>query len=112
LVTGDEADHWLVQTVAALVLADAAVLLYAARRERPSMEALILGLGAAIALTCIDVIYVARGTISAVYLTDAAMEGAFILGWIACLVRWNTNDEGARTKSPLPPGEGRGEGVL
>src|SRR3954464_3377698 len=77
LVTGREADHWLVNTVGVLVIAIGLALLFAAWRGRSSTEVMVLGLGAAIGLTCIDLVYHFRGTISAVYLADAALESLF-----------------------------------
>jgi hypothetical protein len=85
LVTGREGDHWLVNTVGVLVIANAIVLLAAAWRDRPSADALILGISTAIGLTAIDIVYVARGTISAVYLADAALEIAFVAVWVTYL---------------------------
>jgi len=77
-VTGPKTDHWLVRTVAALVVANGLVQLTsdpaAARR---------LGLGTAAALAGIDLAYVPRGTIRPVYLLDAAVE----LGWVASWLR-------------------------
>jgi len=87
LVTGSEADHWLVNTVAALVIAIGVALLFAARRGRGQGEILVLGLGSAIALASIDLLYVARGTISTVYLADAALEVAFAVAWLICVWR-------------------------
>ncbi|RIK85192.1 MAG: hypothetical protein DCC67_04235, partial [Planctomycetota bacterium] len=63
LATGLEADHWLVNTVAVLVLACGIAFLVAALRRRPSLEVATLGIGTAAGLTAIDVIYVMRGTI-------------------------------------------------
>ena len=85
LVTGNEADHWLVNTVGALVLADAVVFLAAAWNRRTTSDVAILGIGTAIALTTIDVVYVVRNAISAVYLVDAAAEIVLIVLWITVL---------------------------
>jgi hypothetical protein len=49
-------------------------------------------MGAALALTSIDVIYVSRGVIAPIYLVDAAIEVVLILGWIVVLI--------GRTKRP------------
>lgn len=92
LVTGREGDHWLVNTVAVLVLANAVVFLFAAWRRHVSTEVLLLGVSSALVLTMIDIVYVARQTISPVYLVDAALEVALIVGWG---VVWGT-------KSPQP----------
>jgi hypothetical protein len=87
LVTGREADHWLVNTVAVLVIAIGIPLLFSAWRGRFSMEILILGIAAAVGLIGIDVVYVARGTISAVYMIDAVLEAAIVIAWLVCVGR-------------------------
>ncbi len=86
LVTGREGDHWLVMTVAALITAMAIPLLCGAWRQRPSIELLILAIGAAFGLTVIDVLYVARGTIAPIYLVDAAAEVILIGLWGAAIL--------------------------
>jgi hypothetical protein len=88
LVTGSEADHWLVNTIAALVIAIGLALLTAAWRGRGQIEIFVLGLGSALALTSIDVIYVARGAIYSIYLGDAVLELAFAIAWFVCIWRF------------------------
>jgi len=83
LVTGHEGDHWLVNTVGVLVIAIGLTLMFSAWRGKLSMEAFVLGISSAVGLIFIDVIYHSRGTISAVYLVDAALQGAFCLAWLA-----------------------------
>jgi hypothetical protein len=56
LVTGDEADHWLVNTVGALVTANAVVFLAAAWNRRKTFDVAILGISTGIALAAIDVV--------------------------------------------------------
>jgi hypothetical protein len=92
LVTGDELDHWLVNTVGALVAANAVVFLAAAWSRRTTIDVAILGISAALALTAIDVIYVVRGTISAIYLMDAAAEIVLIALW--AIVLWRGEHRG------------------
>jgi hypothetical protein len=81
LSTGLEADHWLVNTVALLLVAIGVTLLLAGWRRHVCAEIIVLGVTAALALAAIDVIYAARGTISTIYLADAVIEGALILAW-------------------------------
>jgi hypothetical protein len=88
LVTGREADHWLVNTVGVLVIAIGSTLLFAAWRGRFSAEVVILGMGGAVGLIGIDVVYVARGTISAVYLVDAVFEAGLTVAWLLCVWRY------------------------
>ena len=85
LVTGNEADHWLVNTVGALVTANGVVFLAAAWKKRVTIDVVILGISTALALTAIDIVYVARGTIAPVYLIDAAAEFTLIGLWLIVL---------------------------
>jgi len=87
LVTGREADHWLVLTVGVLVTAIAVALLVAAWRRQTPLEVVVLALASALGLTGIDVIYVARQVIPPIYLVDAAAEVVLIVGWALVLVR-------------------------
>jgi hypothetical protein len=91
LVTGHEGDHWLVNTVGALVAAIGLSLIVAAYRQRVAPEVMLVGLLTAAALTAIDIVYVARSTIAGVYLADAALEIAIIVAWSICLVSTDSN---------------------
>jgi hypothetical protein len=82
LITGDEADHWLVKTVGLLIAANAVVFLVAAWRRRLTIDVVLLGICTAAALATIDSVYVLRGTISRVYLLDATAEALLIVLWI------------------------------
>lgn len=86
LVTGREGDHWLVNTVAALIIAIALVLLLAAWRRRIPLEVVALGCTSSLALMTIDVVYVVRRTIPPVYLIDAVAEVVLLGLW--CCVLW------------------------
>src|SRR3954465_15699644 len=70
LPTGREGDHWLVMTLGVLITSVALALLVAAWRRQTSPEAAVLAVTSALALTGIDVIYVARGVIAPIYLAD------------------------------------------
>jgi len=82
-----EADHWLLMTVGALITVISLVLLVAAYRRQTAGEVAVLAAGSAVALTAIDVIYVARGTIAPIYLLDAAAEVMLLAGWAAAVRR-------------------------
>jgi hypothetical protein len=81
-ITGPKADRWLVKTVGALVTAIGASLALAARHDPAKAETVVLGAGSALGLGAIDVIYVAKRRISPVYLVDAIVQAALLLGWI------------------------------
>lgn len=80
-VSGPKVDRWLVKTVGALVGVVGAAIGLAAWRRRITPEIELLAVGSALALAAIDVVYVARRRIRPVYLLDAAMELALIVGW-------------------------------
>ena len=81
-VTGPKTDHWLVKTVGILVTVIGAVLLLAWRRREVPSGVVLLAVGSALSLAAIDVIYVSSGTISQIYLLDAAAEVGLALLWI------------------------------
>jgi hypothetical protein len=76
-VTGPKLEMWLAKTVGAAVAAAGASLAVAAARRRESEpEVLTLAFGSAAALGLVDLVYVAKGRISPVYLVDAVAEAA------------------------------------
>jgi hypothetical protein len=83
-ITGPKRDFWLVQTVGALVGVTGASLALAARDSRAVEEASIktLAIGSALSLAAVDVVFVARGRISPIYLLDAAAELVLVAGWL------------------------------
>jgi hypothetical protein len=83
LVTGPKTDLWLVKTVGVLVTVIGVVLLLAARSRRVTAEIVLLAVGSALGLAAIDLIYALGGTISRIYLLDAAAEVALALLWLA-----------------------------
>jgi hypothetical protein len=87
LVTGPKTDIWLVKTVGLLLVAIGAVLCLAARRRRVGLETSVLAIGAALALTVIELVYVANGTISGIYLLDAVVEVCLAIGWLLTAAR-------------------------
>ena len=78
-VTGPKREWWLVQTVGALVTVTGATVASAVARRRVTPEVLALAVGNAAALAAIDVVYVARRRIRAIYLFDAALEAGLII---------------------------------
>src|SRR5262245_20192115 len=80
-VTGPKTDLWLVKTVGLLIAVIGAAIFRA--RGRPTLfpEMLILAAGSALALGTVDVLYSARRVISPVYLLDAPIEAALVVGW-------------------------------
>jgi len=82
-VTGPKTDRWLVKMVGALAVANGTALAFGTLQDEIADETLVLAACSALAFASIDLVYVARGRISAVYLGDAALElalAATILG--------------------------------
>jgi len=96
-VTGRKYDDWLVKTVGSLVLVQGAVFLIAAWRRSTAPEVAVLAIGSACMLVLVDVIYVSERAISPVYLLDAAVQVALIVGWL----RYFTLER--RADLPPPP---------
>jgi hypothetical protein len=82
-VTGPKADWWLVQTVGVLVTTIGATLTGAGIGGRVDPSLRRLAAGSALGLAAIDVVHVARGRISKVYLLDAAGELVVAAAWVA-----------------------------
>ena len=77
-VTGRKTDRWLVRMVGLL----AAVMGLAILRDRTRPVDRVLPVGAALAFAAVDAVYTVKGTIRPIYLGDAAVEAAFIAGWL------------------------------
>lgn len=83
-VTGPKTDHWLVQTVGALVGTLGGGLLASGRRgEGPSRDLAAIAATTAAGLALLEGTFVAQRRIAPVYLLDAAAELALVAGWIA-----------------------------
>jgi hypothetical protein len=86
-VTGPKTDLWLVYTVGVLIAVIGATLLSASVRGRITLEIGVLGVGSAVVLAGIDLIFVARGVISWVYLLDAIAEAVLVGWWVVTYLR-------------------------
>ena len=86
-ITGRKTDKWLVKAVGALITVTGGTLLLAAKRDRVGPEVATLAAGNAVALTAVDVVYVAKRRIRPVYLLDAVLEIALLAGWFGVLRR-------------------------
>jgi hypothetical protein len=80
-VLGPKVDHWLVRTVAGLMVTNGAVQLMA---EGPDglRAARRLGIGTALTLGAIDAVYAPKGRISRVYLLDGLFQWGWVLAWV------------------------------
>jgi hypothetical protein len=82
-VTGPKRDWWLVITVSSLIGSIGAALAVGSRQPDAGPELAMLGGASAVGLAAVDIVYVARRQISAVYLLDAAVELGFAGVWLA-----------------------------
>jgi hypothetical protein len=81
-VTGPKHDLWLVRTVGLLIVAVACPLAVAAWRGTVGPEVFTLAVASSAALTIVEVVYAARGTIRKIYLADAAAEVVLLAAWL------------------------------
>ena len=81
-VTGPKTDDWLVQTVGVLAATIGATLLVGSLRQPPNREMLTLAVLSILSFAAVDVVFVARGIISPVYLVDAALQVVFLAGHV------------------------------
>jgi hypothetical protein len=79
-VTGEKTDDWLVQTVGVLAAVIGAALLVGVTRGRPSRETLALSVLCILGFAAVDIVFVLRGTIGPIYLADAAVQAALLIG--------------------------------
>ena len=80
-VTGPKTDRWLVKTAGVLIAVIGAALLRGAVRGPVTPELRLLGVGSALGLTGIDVVYVWRRRIARIYLLDALAEIGLVVWW-------------------------------
>jgi len=86
-VTGAKHDDWLVRTVGALTIVIGGGILL--RRGDP-LTARPFAVGGALAFAGADVIGVASGRLSRIYLLDAAVESLLLLGWAVDAIQRRT----------------------
>lgn len=79
-LTGKKRNHWLVYTVALLLIVSSVVFLFSGLKSGPvPVETIILSVGNALALTVIDIVFVLKNTIRKIYLLDASVEMLIII---------------------------------
>lgn len=83
--TGRKTDGWLVKTVGAMLGIDGLALLLARRGSPIAPEVAVVGAGTASVLGGVDLVYYHRGILRAVYLLDAVVEIALVIGWLTHL---------------------------
>ena len=81
MITGPKTDIWLVKTVGLILATIGAVLVYAQVTGTVNPPVILLAIGAALSLTIVEVIYVAKRVISPIYLADAFIELVLVAWW-------------------------------
>ena len=79
IVTGPKTDLWLVKMVGLLAVVIGGTLALAVRRRAVTPEIIALSIASALAFAAVDVFYGLRGTISPIYLGDAALEVLIVI---------------------------------
>ncbi|MCV7401548.1 hypothetical protein H7K24_15495 [Mycobacterium fragae] len=85
-VLGPKVDRWLVYTVSGLLVSIGAAQSASSADPAGVRQARRLGMGTALTLGAVDLVYALRRRISRVYLVDAAMEAGWLLAWAATSV--------------------------
>jgi hypothetical protein len=89
-VTGPKTDLWLVYTVGLLLAVIGCAIMLSAYRRKIPHEIAFLAIGTAVVLVGIEVVFIFKGIISAIYLLDTVVQGVLILSW---LQRLNQDDK-------------------
>jgi hypothetical protein len=81
-VFGPKTDVWLQKTTGGLLVSAGLTQLAAAPYPRGRAQARRIGLGTALTLLAVDLVYVPRRRIRPTYLLDAAMQTGWITAWL------------------------------
>jgi hypothetical protein len=81
-VFGPKRDVWLQMTTGGLLASAGAAQLAAAADPQGPAHARRIGLGTALTLLAVDLVYVPKGRIRPTYLLDAAMEAGWVAAWL------------------------------
>ncbi|MEV5436497.1 hypothetical protein AB0K80_10740 [Streptomyces sp. NPDC052682] len=81
-VFGPKRDVWLQRTTGGLLLSAGLAQLAAAPDPQGPAHARRVGLGTALTLLAVDLVYVPKGRIRPTYLLDAAMQTGWITAWL------------------------------
>ncbi|MER7561342.1 hypothetical protein ABTZ93_00045 [Streptomyces sp. NPDC097941] len=81
-VFGPKTDVWLQMTTGGLLVSAGVAQLAAAPGPNGPAQARSIGLGTALTLLAVDLVYVPKGRIRPTYLLDAAMQTGWIGAWL------------------------------
>ncbi|MEV6739648.1 hypothetical protein AB0N14_23005 [Streptomyces sp. NPDC051104] len=83
-VFGPKTEHWLQRTTAGLLATSGWALLRTPAVPGGPAQARRTGVGTAVTLLAVDLVYVPRGRIRPTYLLDAAMQAGWLAAWWRC----------------------------
>jgi hypothetical protein len=83
-VFGPKTDVWLQMTTGGLLISTGIAQLTDAADPHSPAHARRIGLGTALTLLAVDLVYVPKGRIRPTYLLDAAMQTGWIAAWSRC----------------------------
>ncbi|MFE0331766.1 hypothetical protein ACWEWI_27775 [Streptomyces sp. NPDC003753] len=83
-VFGPKTEHWLQRTTAGLLATSGWALLRTPAVPGGAAQARRTGVGTAVTLLAVDLVYVPRGRIRPTYLLDAAMQAGWLAAWWRC----------------------------
>jgi hypothetical protein len=95
-VFGAKTDDWLQMTTGGLLASAGLAQLAAATDPKGATHARRVGLGTALTLLAVDLVYVPKGRIRPTYLLDAAMQTGWITAWLRCAPANSTRRTGRR----------------
>jgi hypothetical protein len=79
---GPISDIWLAKTVGTMVIAISATMFFHLSLKTDHRPLILLGLASSLAFAYTDTYYTFTGTLSSIYLLDAAAETLFMISWI------------------------------
>lgn len=86
-VTGPKVDLWLVKLIGGLTVSISVVVFFTGIRRRIRIENLLVIIISSISYLLTDIINVAQGLISKIYLADAVLQIFFISAWLALAIK-------------------------
>ncbi|MFE6992461.1 hypothetical protein [Streptomyces pharetrae] len=81
-VFGPKSDEWLQMTTGGLLVSSGLAQLAAAPAPQGPAQARRIGLGTALTMLAVDLVYVPKRRIRPTYLLDAAMQAGWIAAWL------------------------------
>jgi hypothetical protein len=81
-LVGPITDVWLAKTVATMVIAISITMFFHLSLKTDHRPLILLGISSSLAFAYTDTYYTVEGTLSSMYLLDAAAEFLFLISWL------------------------------